>query len=75
MAASSTVPPRRLVPVMRNGTEFDCLLIAYSGAELEDGGEWEPGTKENPNFMIFKLDENDNENSELGQPITKLPWE
>ncbi len=30
-----------LVPVVRNGTDFDCLLIAYSGAELEDGGEWE----------------------------------
>ena len=47
----------------------------YGDPNGKDGGEWEPCTKENPNFMIFKLDENDNENSELGQPITKLPWE
>ena len=39
------------------------------------GGEWKPCTKENPGFMVFKLDENDVENSEFGESITKLPWE
>ncbi|MDD3101288.1 MAG: carboxylesterase family protein, partial [Bacteroidales bacterium] len=30
------------------------------------GGEWTPCTGDNPRFMIFKLDENDVENSEMG---------
>lgn len=47
----------------------------YSDPNGPDGGEWAPCTKENDNFMVFKLDENDVENSELTQPITKLPWE
>lgn len=37
-----------------------------NGAE---SGEWTPCTEENPSFMIFKLDANDAENSEMGAPI------
>ena len=47
----------------------------YGDPNGPDGGEWAPCTKDNPNFMVFKLDENDVENSEFTQPITKLPWE
>jgi len=47
----------------------------YGDPNGKDGGEWKPCTKDEPNFMIFKLDENDVENSEIGQPITKLPWQ
>lgn len=36
----------------------------------EDGG-WNPCTEENPTFMLFKLDEKDIENSEMGEPISK----
>lgn len=34
-----------------------------------DGGEWTPCTKDNGNFMIFKLDENDAEASAMGKTI------
>lgn len=34
-----------------------------------EGGEWTPYTKENPKFMLFKLDDKDVENSEMGEPI------
>jgi para-nitrobenzyl esterase len=47
----------------------------YSDPNGPKGGEWKPCTKENPGFMVFKLDENDVENSEFGESITKLPWE
>ena len=47
----------------------------YSDPNGPQGGEWKPCTKENPGFMVFKLDENDAENSEFGESITKLPWE
>ena len=30
---------------------------------------WQPCTAENPQFMLFKLDANDAENSEMGEPI------
>lgn len=33
------------------------------------GGDWHPYTKENPEFMVFKLDENDCEASAMGQPV------
>jgi para-nitrobenzyl esterase len=33
------------------------------------GGEWTPCTGDNPRFMIFKLDENGVENSEMGDPL------
>lgn len=41
----------------------------YGDPNGPDGGEWTPCTKENPNFMLFKLDANDVENSEMGAPI------
>lgn len=34
-----------------------------------EGGEWTPCTKDNGNFMIFKLDENDAEASAMGKTI------
>ena len=48
----------------------------YSDPNGPDGGEWTPLTKENPNFMLFKLDENDAEASEMGEPLVGevLPW-
>jgi len=41
----------------------------YSDPNGANGGEWQPYTKENPNFMLFKLDANDAEASEMGEPI------
>ncbi len=46
----------------------------YSDPNGPDGGEWTPCTKENDNFMIFKLDANDVEASEMGQPIRELGY-
>ena len=42
----------------------------YGDPNGPDGGEWAPYTKENPKFMVFKLDENDAEASAMGDPIT-----
>ena len=41
----------------------------YSDPNGPDGGEWTPCTKENDNFMVFKLDASDAEASEMGRPI------
>ena len=41
----------------------------YSDPNGPDGGVWTPCTKENDNFMLFKLDAADAEASEMGQPI------
>lgn len=41
----------------------------YSDPNGPDGGVWTPLTKDTPDFMVFKLDENDVENSAMGQPI------
>jgi len=41
----------------------------YSDPNGPDGGVWTPCTKEDGNFMLFKLDANDAENSEMGEPI------
>jgi para-nitrobenzyl esterase len=41
----------------------------YSNPNGQDEEVWTPCTEENPNFMLFKLDENDIENSEMGEPI------
>ena len=41
----------------------------YSNPNGAEDGEWTPCTKDNPNFMLFKLDANDAEKSEMGQPI------
>jgi para-nitrobenzyl esterase len=35
----------------------------------QKGFTWTPYTKENPKFMIFKLDASDKQNSEMGDPI------
>lgn len=41
----------------------------YGDPNGAEGGEWTPCTKDNPEFMLFKLDEADIENSEMGAPI------
>ena len=46
----------------------------YSDPNGADGGEWTPCTKETDDFMIFKLDANDVEASEMGQPIRELGY-
>ena len=43
----------------------------YGDPNGPDGGEWKPLTKDNQQFMIFKLDENDAEASELGNPLAR----
>ena len=43
----------------------------YGDPNGPKGGEWKPLTKENQQFMIFKLDENDVEASELGNPLAR----
>ena len=43
----------------------------YGDPNGPDGGEWKPFTKDNQQFMIFKLDENDVEASELGNPLAR----
>lgn len=43
----------------------------YGDPNGKDGGEWQPLTNENRQFMIFKLDENDAENSALGNPLAR----
>ncbi|MCQ2151121.1 MAG: carboxylesterase family protein [Bacteroidales bacterium] len=43
----------------------------YGDPNGADGGEWKPITKDNQTFMIFKLDENDVEASEIGDPVKK----
>ena len=46
----------------------------YSDPNGPNGGEWTPCTKENNNFMIFKLDKDDKEASGMGQPVTELGY-
>jgi len=41
----------------------------YSDPNGPKGGVWKPCTKQNPNFMLFKLNAQDAENSELGKPM------
>ena len=41
----------------------------YSNPNGQGEEVWTPCTEENPNFMLFKLNENDIENSEMGEPI------
>ena len=43
----------------------------YGDPNGPKGGEWKPLTKDNQQFMIFKLDENDVEASELGNPLAR----
>ena len=48
----------------------------YSNPNGKEDGEWTPCTKKTPQFMIFKLDEADKENSGMGTPIKgeRQPW-
>jgi len=46
----------------------------YSDPNGPEGGNWNACTKDNKNFMIFKLDAEDNEASETGAPITELGY-
>ncbi len=46
----------------------------YSDPNGANGGDWKPYTKENPQFMVFKLDAQDNEASEIGDPVTELGY-
>ena len=46
----------------------------YSDPNGPDGGEWTPCTKDTPNFMVFKLNAEDQEASEVGEPITELGY-
>lgn len=41
----------------------------YGNPNGLNGGEWAPYTKESPKFMVFKLNENEQESSELGDPV------
>jgi para-nitrobenzyl esterase len=43
----------------------------YGDPNGPDGGDWKQFTRENQQFMIFKLDENDVEASELGNPLVR----
>ena len=53
-------------------------ITAWSNfAKTGDPGiGWTPYTKENPKFMVFKLDENDKEASEMGEPVAgeRFAW-
>ena len=42
----------------------------YGDPNGPDGGEWTPYTAAKPEFMVWKLDENDAEASEIGEPLT-----
>ena len=41
----------------------------YSDPNGANGGDWKPYTKENQQFMRFKLNEQDAEDSSLGEPL------
>jgi len=41
----------------------------YGDPNGKNSGKWIPYTKENPKFMVFKLDATEKENSELGDPL------
>lgn len=42
----------------------------YANPNGATDGEWQPFTKENKNFMLFKLNESDAENSCMGSPLS-----
>ncbi|MBQ3883170.1 MAG: carboxylesterase family protein [Bacteroidales bacterium] len=44
-------------------------FVKYGNPNGPEGGEWSPFTETNQKFMIFKLDENDNEASSMGDPL------
>ncbi len=41
----------------------------YGDPNGQNTGKWTPYTKENPKFMVFKLDETEKENSAMGDPL------
>jgi para-nitrobenzyl esterase len=41
----------------------------YSNPNGKSSGPWTPCTADSPKFMLFKLDANDAEASEMGDPI------
>jgi len=41
----------------------------YGDPNGKNGGKWTPYSKENPKFMVFKLDASDKENSGMGDPL------
>ncbi len=41
----------------------------YGDPNGQNGGKWVPYSKENPRFMVFKLDASDKENSGMGDPL------
>jgi para-nitrobenzyl esterase len=41
----------------------------YGDPNGRSGGKWAPCTKENPKFMVFKIDAGDKENSGMGDPV------
>jgi len=41
----------------------------YGDPNGQNAGDWTPYSKENPKFMLFKLDASDKENSAMGDPI------
>ena len=46
----------------------------YSDPNGPDGGVWQPCSNDNPNFMVFKLDAQDNEASEYGKTVRELGY-
>ena len=46
----------------------------YGDPNGKDGGAWAPCTKDNQKFMVFKLDKDDKEASELTDPVTELGY-
>lgn len=42
----------------------------YGNPNGAEEGEWQPYTKANPNFMLFKLNEEEKEDSGLGTPLS-----
>lgn len=41
----------------------------YDDPNGKNGGKWTPYTKENPKFMVFRLDATDKENSAMSDPL------
>ena len=44
-------------------------FVKYGDPNGKSAGKWIPYTKENPKFMVFKLDASNKENSGMGDPI------
>jgi para-nitrobenzyl esterase len=44
-------------------------FVKYGDPNGKAAGKWAPYTKENPKFMLFKLDASSKESSAMGDPI------